>query len=216
MSELLKLLFEPVRVINAGNLNVPQGEFKQIKPLFEAAGFVKAQVRGLPAKFNVDFPVFDIVQFDGQNGNVLRKKSLSVLDPWFRSPAFSYFVQVLLATVVLSKYIVGTPGVGISAVQVGVPISLFLALLSKTKTWELIINPTIEPMSGQQEKAKEGCLSVKKGNYQVEVPRYKKVKLKYRHIVEPGVKKLILKGFDARVAQHEYDHLHGKLIIDYE
>ena len=211
----LQSLLKQAKVLDAQTLKIPDKAMKAVEQLFQIIALVAPKVQ-LGKDWKVKYPVFDIVQYGTEPGKVLRKKSIEVPDQWLGTPEFIYFIQVLLATVVLSEFIVGTPGVGLSAVQVGVPIQVFLAFLGKTKTWELVINPEIEPTSAHTEVGKEGCLSIEKGKKRIAVPRYKKIKLKYTSLAQsPIQKKMILKGFDARVVQHEFDHLLGKLIIDY-
>lgn len=57
----------------------------------------------------------------------------------------------------------------------------------------------------------EGCASIR--GYTAEVARYEEVNVKYCD--ENGISKEIdLKGWNARIAQHEIDHLNGKLYVD--
>lgn len=72
----------------------------------------------------------------------------------------------------------------------------------------VLINPVIEPLGDEMEDGWEGCLSV---------PGLRGVVPRHRHIVYRGVDEhgqpleRVVSGFHARVAQHECDHLIGRL-----
>jgi len=106
-------------------------------------------------------------------------------------------------------------GVGLAAPQVHEGVRLFVALLDedpgpKTEP-QVLINPEITPVGQEREEGWEGCLSIP--DIRGMVPRFTDItvtaldrrgqKLEYR-----------LKGFAARVAQHETDHLDGVLFFD--
>jgi len=98
-------------------------------------------------------------------------------------------------------------GIGISAIQIGYPWRIFLA----GKPAQVFINPTILEKSGYTKVDWEGCLSCPGAH--VRVRRAHSIKVKYTN--EEGiVVKRKFKGFDARVIQHEFDHLNGFLITD--
>lgn len=102
-------------------------------------------------------------------------------------------------------------GIGISAIQVGVPVRVFLA----GDPEELFINPKVTYLSSYKKKNWEGCLSCP--NVNVQVPRSHKIHLTYttlREGKEVLVKDREFKYFDAFVVQHELDHLNGRLIED--
>ncbi|MGD1152187.1 MAG: peptide deformylase [Syntrophales bacterium] len=79
--------------------------------------------------------------------------------------------------------------------------------------YELLINPRITQTRGEIVTMTEGCLSCPE--IQVEVSRYPEIKVKAFDITGRKINKGY-KDYVARVAQHEIDHLAGKLIIDYE
>ena len=98
-------------------------------------------------------------------------------------------------------------GIGISAIQIGHPIRVFLA----GSPPQVFINPTILERSGYTKVDWEGCLSCPGAH--VRVRRSHSIKMKYTN--EEGIViKRKFKGFDARVIQHEFDHLNGFLITD--
>ena len=102
-------------------------------------------------------------------------------------------------------------GIGISAIQVGVPIRVFLA----GRPSELVINPRMVEKSSIIKQDWEGCLSCP--DIKVRVKRSHSVVMEYHTFNAEGeyisVKRKF-KGFDARVVQHEFDHLNGILITD--
>lgn len=113
-------------------------------------------------------------------------------------------------------------GVGLAAVQVGVNKQILVIDLKEDDDDEqarpegffplFIVNPKITWSSEEHVVASEGCLSVP--TLVVEVPRPTSIKLQYlNYHGEPS--SFDANGWLARVIQHEIDHLHGKLIIDY-
>lgn len=75
----------------------------------------------------------------------------------------------------------------------------------------VIINPKIIKISKSTNKDWEGCLSIP--GIRAKVPRHNKIKIEYKTINDEK-KTITFKGFIARVFQHEYDHLIGKVFID--
>jgi peptide deformylase len=100
-------------------------------------------------------------------------------------------------------------GVGIAAPQVGV--SKRVIIVGSHGDQLVLINPVIIQRSREINDAIEGCLSLP--------GIYRNVWRSHRVIVEftsqGGHRTMELEGFDAIVAQHEIDHLEGRLIIDY-
>jgi peptide deformylase len=72
----------------------------------------------------------------------------------------------------------------------------------------VLINPIISPIDDEEESGWEGCLSIP-GLMGV-VPRYKKINYKGKDQFGNEIDRNV-DGFHARVVQHEYDHLIGKL-----
>lgn len=99
-------------------------------------------------------------------------------------------------------------GVAIAAIQVGVP--LRMTVVKSDEDYLTIINPEIVKHSKEELKETEGCMSVPK-KYGL-VKRYKKIKIKG---VDLNGKKIEIKaeGFQARVLQHEIDHMNGELFL---
>jgi len=111
-------------------------------------------------------------------------------------------------------------GVGLAAPQIGLPIRVVvvdLDVLSDDKPeykdfHKAYINAHILDASGDEESIEEGCLSLP-GIHET-VKRKNKIHVKYmdEDFVEHDE---IVEGYLARVMQHEFDHLEGKMFIDY-
>ena len=101
------------------------------------------------------------------------------------------------------------PGVGLAAPQLGVPKQVCVVEI-EGKTWEFV-NPKIVHADGE-ERDLEGCLSIP--GYVAYVTRNQKIAVVAQD--RRGKKfKMHGAGFLARAVQHEFDHLQGKLYIDY-
>ena len=107
------------------------------------------------------------------------------------------------------------PGIGLAAIQVGVPKRVIVMDLSKNdekKNPLYFVNPEIISKSKNEAAYEEGCLSVPNQFAEINRPDYCKVKfLNYE-----GNEKIIeAEGLLATCIQHEMDHLEGILFIDY-
>lgn len=107
------------------------------------------------------------------------------------------------------KLMIDNHGCGIAAPQVGINKRLFVAVLDNERI-ELFVNPTILEHSEETEVDTEGCLSVPEMCGEVE--RYTKIKIRYFNGKENVTNEY--EGLNARIIQHEYDHLNGVLYID--
>ncbi len=104
------------------------------------------------------------------------------------------------------------PGIGLAATQVGVARQVVVIDISEERDDPLVlINPEILQASGEEEM-EEGCLSVP-GYFDV-VKRAEKITLK---ALDREGNEFVrdLDGLLAVCVQHEIDHLHGKLFVDY-
>jgi peptide deformylase len=106
-------------------------------------------------------------------------------------------------------------GVGLAAPQVGVNKRLMVYNPSgdKTKWLEevIMINPTITEFSTATDVDVEGCLSFP--NMKGDVSRAKWIKVEAISLRGKKIKKKYT-GWEARIFQHEYDHLDGVVYID--
>ncbi len=109
------------------------------------------------------------------------------------------------------------PGVGLAAPQVGHAIRLFIMDTSgsedEEKDLRVYINPQLELLGELINSGQEGCLSVPFG-YRADVKRHDSVRITATDLQGNTVDE-ILTDFPAIVAQHEFDHLNGKLFIDH-
>ncbi|MEM7477773.1 MAG: peptide deformylase [Planctomycetota bacterium] len=104
-------------------------------------------------------------------------------------------------------------GVGLAATQVDLPLRLFVMNPSGQKDdgeeW-VVLNPVITKPKGNEE-AEEGCLSLP--NVHANVIRAKNIHLNAFDLKGNEIN-VALSGFEARIVQHETDHLDGTLFID--
>ena len=110
-------------------------------------------------------------------------------------------------------------GIGLSAIQIGVPIRMFILrnyIVMPDGTWmastpQVFINPKILSVSKETEMDTEGCLSIPGVRVYVERPKSIKIEatdLAGKTFVEE------VEGLNARVRFHEKDHLDGVLSVD--
>ena len=107
------------------------------------------------------------------------------------------------------------PGVGLAAIQVGVPRRLVVLDVADEdeKPQPLVLfNPEIVTLSSQTRVHEEGCLSIP--DFRVEIERPASLTLRY--VDRDGVpREMDADGLLATAIQHEINHLDGKLIIDF-
>ena len=110
------------------------------------------------------------------------------------------------------------PGIGLAAIQVGVPRRIIVLDVAQREdeTAErdpvVMINPEILTFSDETVVREEGCLSIPEYYAEVERP----AELRVRFLDRDGKPREIeATGVLATCVQHEVDHLNGKLFIDY-
>lgn len=101
-------------------------------------------------------------------------------------------------------------GVGLSAIQIGIPQRLIVADVGEGR--EVYINPKIERIGGIQKVMDEGCLSFP-GQFE-KVLRFTKITISYTDI-NGNRKTLNTGGLRAHMLQHEIEHLEGILLVDH-
>lgn len=101
-------------------------------------------------------------------------------------------------------------GLGLAAPQVNENLRLCLVQIAGRTT--ALINPTIPFKSTQKESAEEGCLSLP--DVWLTVKRSKEIVVRYTDI-KGAEQERRLQDMEARITQHEVDHLDGILIVDY-
>lgn len=107
------------------------------------------------------------------------------------------------------------PGVGLAAIQVGVPKRLIVLDTSKDENARhplVMFNPEILALGDEKRVYEEGCLSIPEVHVEIERPATVTV----RYVDRDGKPtELAADGLLATAIQHELDHLDGRLIIDF-
>lgn len=108
--------------------------------------------------------------------------------------------------------------VGLAAPQVGKNLKIFIIDTStfiidkeENKSKRVFINPELVKTYGKTWIIKEGCLSIP--DIIAKIERYDFIEIRYYNESLEKCEE-IFQGFSARVIQHEYDHIKGKLFID--
>jgi len=112
-------------------------------------------------------------------------------------------------------------GIGLSAVQVGVPWRLFVA--KDEKTYKYFVDCEYEPVGTNKSNSIEGCLSLRDSAGTLRrflVERFDKVRIKGKQLLHEKDLELVdvdfeVGGLNAIVYQHEIDHHRGILISDF-
>lgn len=161
--------------------------------------------------------IFDIITVPSK---ILRKKSKKINFNLLKKEEFLDFILSLAKT--MDYY----DGVGLSAIQVGFDISVFIVKkdiddkeevrkekkeVRSINDIEIFVNPEIIEYSKEANEDWEGCLSVP--SVSALIKRSNKIKVKSLNLEGKEIIK-DYEGFKARVIQHEYDHLNGILILD--
>ena len=108
------------------------------------------------------------------------------------------------------------PGVGLAANQVGILKQIVTILfIDSDKNKEIkyvLFNPKITKYSQETVIMEEGCLSLPEQFAEIERP--KSIEFEYLNEKNELIKRKA-NGIEARILQHEIDHLSGKLFVDY-
>jgi peptide deformylase len=139
----------------------------------------------------------------------LRRRARAIDKSDLKNPLLQKFFDDMIDT--MYEY----HGVGLAAPQVHEGLRVFVAMLDEEPDEKseatVVINPEIVPVDSAMEDGWEGCLSIP--DIRGLVPRHASITLKA--LDRAGrVVEFPLKGFPARVAQHETDHLDGVLFLD--
>jgi peptide deformylase len=153
--------------------------------------------------------------------SVLRNSTRSVPQELFGTPALHELIDVMRATL-------AGKGVGLAAPQIAVPLRLFVVEDTEDRMshltpeqqkardrypfpFEAVINPTWYATSPEMVIETEGCLSIP--DFKADVSRYRAIEVE--GFQPNGQRKTwSLKGWPARIFQHEIDHLDGRLLTD--
>jgi peptide deformylase len=102
-------------------------------------------------------------------------------------------------------------GVGLAAPQLGISQRLLVYRIGSDAPLITLVNPTLEWRGDDVETLEEGCLSIPSVAVDVERPVHVRVRASDEH----GDERLVeASGLEARVIQHEMDHLDGVLMLD--
>jgi peptide deformylase len=122
-------------------------------------------------------------------------------------------IRTLVADMLETMY--EAPGIGLAAIQVGVPwriITLDLAKKDEPKNPQVVVNPEILWTSEAHSTYEEGCLSIPE--FYEEVTRPSQVRVRYTDL-EGKPHEVEASGLLATCLQHEIDHINGVLFIDH-
>ncbi len=122
-------------------------------------------------------------------------------------------IRTLVADMFETMY--EAPGIGLAAIQVGVPSRVIVMDLSKREAEaepRVFINPEITWSSEEQSLYEEGCLSIPDVHEDVERPA--RVKIRYLDL-EGKPHEEDADGLFATCIQHEVDHVNGVLFVDH-
>lgn len=153
-----------------------------------------------PGKYDVPFDDSGIVKYGEAGAGILRQTApdVKVVDSEIRE---------LIAD--MGRMMYAARGVGLAAPQVGRSVRLFVYDVGDGL--EALINPVILRKRGQQMEPEEGCLSIP--GLRGVVPRALEIEVKGLNKDGRPVR-FKCREFEARVIQHELDHLNGVLFID--
>lgn len=144
---------------------------------------------------------------------VLRKVTENLSSAELQSPAMQKFIDDMIET--MKEY----DGVGLAADQVHESKQVAVLEVADNPRYPqkpkvpltVLVNPKITPLSEEMEEDWEGCLSIP--DLRGRVPRYKAIRVQALDR-DGGKLDFIADGFHARVIQHEFDHLNGKVYLD--
>lgn len=142
---------------------------------------------------------------------ILRQKAKKVED--INSKEIQNIIKKMLHCVKQSK------GVGLAAPQIFEPYQILIISSHPNERYpnapllkdEVLINPKVLKKSKTKEKGWEGCLSIP--GIRAKVSRHTLIEVEYT-TKEGSKKTVVFEDFVARIFQHEYDHLKGKVYID--
>lgn len=143
----------------------------------------------------------------------LRQKSANVDLARVKDPGFQKLIDDMIET--MRAY----DGVGIAAPQIGLPEAIFCVEYKSNQRYPdmkdieayTVINPKLTVTDDTPVRLMEGCLSIP--DLRGDTPRARGVRVEGfdRHGRSLTIE---TKGFHARILQHEYDHLQGKVYLD--
>jgi peptide deformylase len=150
---------------------------------------------------------------------------LQLGDPRLRQPSAAVASEVLgtaqLAALIddLRDTMAARAGAGLAAPQIAVPLRVVIFGITRNPRYPdappipetILINPQWSPVGSDQTEALEGCLSV--AGMRLPVLRASRVHLLALSACGQSIDREV-EGFEARIIQHECDHLNGVLLPD--
>lgn len=138
------------------------------------------------------------------NGTELRDRSMPVrLDA--DQGVLKEVIQDMIETMIAHPVCIG-----LSAIQIGLPMAISVISLSRDpgKDLRILVNPLIDLKSGKKDRKYESCMSVP--GYKGQVESRDKLSCSFRdeRLIE---KRQTFSGFLARAVRHEIDHCYGIL-----
>lgn len=121
----------------------------------------------------------------------------------------------------VSAFLERDDALGLAAPQIGINKRIIVfrnkgfnekGQINSENDYNVLINPRITQLRGEEVSASEGCLSCPE--IKVEVNRFPEIKIRAYDLNGRKISKRYT-DFLARIVQHEIDHLEGKLIVDY-
>lgn len=144
--------------------------------------------------------ILDIKKYGADKYGALRKKCINVKP---EHPSIQKLIDDMFETVKFYG------GVGLAAPQVDWSLNMFI--INTPSFQEVLINPEVSAY-GNHLQVREGCLSFPN----LETPTSRQSKVAVRYLDRNWIQRTRdLEGLLAIIVQHEYDHLQGKLIIDF-
>jgi peptide deformylase len=135
-------------------------------------------------------------------------------DPVLKTPArpVERFDEELVREVAeMGRLMTDAVGIGLAAPQVGRLRRLLVYRVEPDSPVNALVNPELEWAGDEEELMEEGCLSLPAVHVDVERPVHVRVRARDEH-GDPLV--IEASGLEARVIQHEMDHLDGVLILE--
>src|SRR5262245_17205588 len=144
---------------------------------------------------------------------VLRQIAAPLTPREIQSPSFQKFIDDMIET--MKEY----DGVGLAADQVHESKQIAVLEVAENPRYPdkpnvpltVLINPKISPLTDEMEEDWEGCLSIP--DIRGKVPRHQSIQVQARDRDGKALE-FIAVDFHARVIQHEWDHLNGKVYLD--
>jgi peptide deformylase len=144
---------------------------------------------------------------------VLRKIAAPLSLRKIQTPSFQKFIDDMIET--MKEY----DGVGLAADQVHESKQVAVLEVAENPRYPdkpkvpltVLINPKISPLTDEMEEDWEGCLSIPE--LRGRVPRYKTIRVQAWDRDGKDLE-FTAADFHARVIQHEWDHLNGKVYLD--